>query len=181
MAAMISVFFMMSVIRYEVLTVLYAFHMATLLGFTHEVGLQLYTGYYEDNNFVKGVRVTLVSAMSSSAMRSTTERLIRIMCVSEDTHPTMHANPMTAPTITNLSFVRNPIMILLFIDYLVVSTNIATRLKSFSEESLSVAPRPSIVMRSAAILYFLTKAFFTTSARFSESFWLNSALPSGEA
>lgn len=65
--------------------------------------------------------------------------------------------------------------------YFVVSLKRATRLNSTWSKSLSVAPRPSVVMRSAAILYFFTRIAFTASARFSESFWLNAFEPSGEA
>ena len=65
--------------------------------------------------------------------------------------------------------------------YFVLSLNVATRLNSTCSKSLSVAPQPFVERRSAEILYLLTSIFFTASARASESFWFNSAEPSGEA
>lgn len=66
-------------------------------------------------------------------------------------------------------------------NYLLRSVKVATRLNSTSSKSLSVAPRPSVSRRSAEILYFLTSTSLTAFARASESLWLSSGLPSGEA
>ena len=67
-------------------------------------------------------------------------------------------------------------------DYSLFSSRVQmlTRFQSGSENILPT-PCPSAEMRSAAILYYSTRIFFTASARALAILALISALPSGEA
>ena len=53
---------------------------------------------------------------------------------------------------------------------------ILTRFQFGSPNTLPT-PLPLVMMRPSSMLYFSTNTFLTASARFSDSFWLNSALP----